>query len=265
LQVIRSFPQIALVTVIAASMAVAQGKPSAQKKINVTGKAVARAAQVTYTGGQLSVVADNNSLAETLAEIRELTKARVEGVQPAPAEKISGEFGPDTPRAVVGALLASSHYNFILVSPPGSPGSLQRIVLSEPAPEPVAAAAPMASPALDHSPEVKPTPAEDQQSDSASKDTAPKDAGSADSPAAEKDTPGTASETNPRKETKPESNSSTNEPAHETAGNQSNVPPTVEICGVTYTAAQLADLRVPDHCGKPAPQPNSTSGSKQSN
>jgi len=258
--------RISLVAVLVTSVA-AQTKPSGQKKSDGATKSGTRAAEVTYTGGQLSVVANNNSLTETLAEIRELTKARVEGVQPGPSERISGEFGPDTPRAVVGALLASSHYNFILVSPPGNPGSLQRIVLSEPAPEPVAAEQPVApAPSLPEPSSVtQPAEIADHPAESAGKEDATTDADHSEAAVAEKDASSSASESSPAKEKKPESTTSVSEPTHETAGNQPNVPPTVEICGVTYTAAQLADLRVPDHCGKPAPQPNSTSGSKQSN
>ena len=138
--------RIAVAAVLVTAVA-AQTKPPAQRKSEAAAaKAASHPAQVTYAGGQLSVVANNNSLAETLAEIRNLTKAKIEGVQPGAAERISGEFGPDTPRAVVGALLASSRYNFILVSPAGNPAMLQRIVLSEPAPEPVAAVQPAAQP-----------------------------------------------------------------------------------------------------------------------
>ncbi len=148
--------RIALVAVLVTAVA-AQTKPSAQRKSDAAAaKAASHPAQVTYTGGQLSVVANNNSLAETLAEIRNLTKAKVEGVQPGAAERVSGEFGPDTPRAVVGALLATSHYNFILVSPPGNPAVLQRIVLSEPAPEPVAAVQPAPQPNMQTVPPPQP-------------------------------------------------------------------------------------------------------------
>ena len=70
--------RIALAVVLVTTVA-AQTKPSAQRKSDAAAaKAASHPAQVTYTGGQLSVVANNNSLAETLAEIRDLTNAKIE-------------------------------------------------------------------------------------------------------------------------------------------------------------------------------------------
>ena len=273
--------RIALVAVLATAVA-AQTKPSAQRKSDsAIAKAASHPAQVTYTGGQLSVVANNNSLAETLAEIRNLTKAKVEGVQPGAAERVSGEFGPDTPRAVVGALLASSHYNFILVSSPGNPAVLQRIVLSEPAPEPVAAAAqpvpqpttqtiPQPEPAAQTTPSTQPSRLEkpsadvpavlDQQVENSTKDE-PRDA---EPGVTGKESSGAATGMEAATEAKSESDkaASSSEPNQANNESQPSIPPTVVICGVTYDASQLADLKVPDHCGKPAQQPNPTNGSK---
>jgi hypothetical protein len=262
--------------VVAAALATglaAQTKPSAQKKSQAATRTASHAAQVTYSGGQLSVVANNNSLAETLAEIRNVTKAKVEGVQPGVAERISGEFGPDTPRAVVGALLANSHYNFILVSPPGNPGSLQRIVLSEPAPEPIAAAQQVSLPATQpasapQSDEVAKPPAEaeipiepNRMQDAAAKD----EPQHRDSAVAEKDPADTATEVAPAKEIKSDGDTPAAPSTDSKRANhddQPTVPATVEICGVKYDGSQLENVKVPDHCGKPTQQPNSANGSK---
>jgi hypothetical protein len=233
---------------------------------------------VAYTGGQLSVVANNNSLMQTLAEVRNLTNAKIEGVQPGAAERITGEFGPDTPRAVVGAMLASSHYNFILVSPPGNPGSLQRIVLSEPAPEPVAAARSMAEPIIEMPPPQPSTetapPAEppklekpsadvpaalDRQIESSTKD----EPRNAESGVPEKGAADETTGTVPSKEATPaDAATGSSEPHQANNENQPSVPARVVICGVTYDASQLANLKVPEHCGKTTQQPNATSGSK---
>lgn len=273
--------RIALVAVLVSTVA-AQTNPSAQRKSDAAARSATRPAVVTYTSGQLSVIANNNSLAETLAEIRNLTKAKIEGVQPGAAERISGEFGPDTPRAVVGALLASSHYNFILVSPPGNPAVLQRIVLSEPAPEPVAAVqrapqptmqtAPPPEPATQTTPPVQPTQPGRLEKPSADVpfevDRQPNAGAKDESRQSEVGTPeqGKSDVTTglePSKETKPDSDAAagSSEPHQATNESQPTVPATVVICGVTYDASQLADLKVPDHCGKPAQQPNPT-GSK---
>jgi hypothetical protein len=271
--------RIALVAVLVTAVA-AQTNPSGQRKSNPAARSGMHAAEVSYTNGQLSVVANNNSLAETLAEIRNLTKAKIEGVQPGAAERISGEFGPDTPRAVVGALLANSHYNFILVSPPGNPASLQRIVLSEPAPEPVAAVQPAPQPSMQTVPAPEPAaqivptaqpnrlekPSADvpavvdhQPNGSAKDESKQPEVGMP-----EKETSDTTIGTEPSKEVKPDSDRATgpSEPHQANNESQPTVPATVVICGVTYDASQLADLKVPDHCGKPVQQPNPTTGSK---
>jgi hypothetical protein len=287
-----SLLRIALAAVLVTAAA-AQTKPSAQRKSDAAARSATHPAEVTYTNGQLSVVANNNSLAETLAEIRNLTKAKIEGVQPGAAERISGEFGPDTPRAVVGALLASSHYNFILVSPPGNPAVLQRIVLSEPAPEPVAAVQPAAPPTMQTAPpsqpamQTAPPPEPATQTASPVQPTQP---GRLEKPSADvpfeverqvensvKDEPRQAEPgvtgkeaseaktgVEPATEAKPDSDlpADSSEPHQANNESQPTVPATVVICGVTYDASQLADLKVPDHCGKPAQQPNPTTGSK---
>jgi hypothetical protein len=272
--------RIAAVAVLVTAVA-AQTKPSAPRKSDAV-RSGTRAAEVTYTGGQLSVVANNNSLAETLAEIRNLTNAKIEGVQPGAAERISGEFGPDTPRAVVGALLASSHYNFILVSPPGNPAVLQRIVLSEPAPEPVAGVQPAPQlpmrtvpppqPAAQTAPPTQPSPSrlEKPSADVPFEVDQHPNAGARGEPqqpeagVTKQGEPDVTTGSEPSREAKPDGDTAadSSEPHQASNGSQPTVPATVVICGVTYEASQLADLKVPDHCGKPAQQPNPTNGSK---
>ena len=86
----------------------------------------------------------------------------------------------------------------------------------------------------------------------------------ADLAAAEKDASDTTTGSEPAKEAKPDGDTAagSSEPHQANSESQPTVPATVVICGVTYDASQLADLKVPDHCGKPAQQPNPTTGSK---
>ncbi len=229
--------RIALAAVLVTAAA-AQTKPSAQRKSDAAAaKATSHPAQVTYTGGQLTVVANNNSLAETLTEIRNLTNAKIEGVQLGAAERISGEFGPDTPRAVVGALLASSRYNFILISPAGNPAALQRIVLSEPAPEPMAAVQPAPQPTMQTVPPPQPAaqsvpPTQPSRLEKPSADVPfeadrQPSAGAKDEPqradlaAAEKDASDTTTGSEPSKEAKPDSESATGSSEPHQANNES--------------------------------------------
>jgi hypothetical protein len=85
--------------------------------------------RITYAGGELTVVANNASLSEILTGIDRLIGAHVEGTRPA-SERVFGQFGPGTPRAVLGSLLSGSPYDFILVGAIDDPGGVQRIMLT---------------------------------------------------------------------------------------------------------------------------------------
>ncbi len=266
--------RIALAILFTATLATAQAKHIPRHKA-ATESAQSAAAKVTYATGQLTVVANESSLAETLVEIRALTNARVEGMQPKPEDTISGEFGPDTPRAVLSAMLATSHYNFVLLSAPGNPGMVQRIVLSEPTAEPVVAEkAPSQKPVEAKSVAEKPalqsvpaTGAADeigrflppekpsaQVPESAEKPELSPDVARDDNPQAppsaasakdisEDDLARTA---NTSKEALSPDSSDTSHPQPDQ--DLPTVPATVQICGVTYEASQLANVKVPDRC-----------------
>jgi hypothetical protein len=96
---------------------------------------------VTYRGGQLTILARNSTLGDVLNAVRSKTGASID--MPAPSgERVVGQFGPGAPREVVAQLLNGSHFDYVLMGSAADPGSLKKVVLTarangpEPAPQP---------------------------------------------------------------------------------------------------------------------------------
>ena len=106
--------------------------------------------QISYVGGELTVVAKNSTLSDVLKGIQTAIGAKIEGVMPSDTDRVFGQFGPASPQAVCGTLLTGSTYDFIIMGSPKNPELIERIILTgrsaEPASTPPAvAAAPHAS------------------------------------------------------------------------------------------------------------------------
>ena len=84
--------------------------------------------EVSFQGGQLTIVAKNSTMGDVLTAVRKRTGAAVD-MPPAPSERVVGRFGPGAPRDVMAQLLNGSHYDYVLVGSPADPGSLQKVVL----------------------------------------------------------------------------------------------------------------------------------------
>jgi hypothetical protein len=97
--------------------------------------------EVTFHGGQLTILARNSTMGDVLNAVRSKTGAAVE-MPPASSERVVGQFGPGAPRDVMAQLLNGSHYDYVLVGSPADPRALKKVVLSvrplgpEPAPQP---------------------------------------------------------------------------------------------------------------------------------
>lgn len=85
-------------------------------------------AQVTYSGGLLSINAPNSTLGDVLNGIRRATGASVEGAGN-PSDRVIVNLGPAAPRDVIAALLNGSRYDYILLGPPQQPAGIQKLVL----------------------------------------------------------------------------------------------------------------------------------------
>jgi len=85
--------------------------------------------RISYANGELTVVADNSSMADVMSGIERAIGARLDGTQPE-SERVFGQFGPGSPRDVLNSLLSGSRYDFILVGAIDDPGAVQTIMLS---------------------------------------------------------------------------------------------------------------------------------------
>ena len=113
--------------------------------------------RVSYTSGQLTVIANNSALSDIMNAIEHATGVRVEGTRP-DAERVFGQFGPDSPRDVLNSLFSGSKYDFILTGSLDNPGGVQTIILS-----PHGSAAPTSPVAAASQPNPRPADNDDDE------------------------------------------------------------------------------------------------------
>ena len=102
--------------------------------------------QVQYSQGQLTIVAENSTLADILRGVRKQTGAVVE-IPPNATERVVAHLGPGPARDVLATLLNGSHFNYVMMGSPAHPDSVDRLILTsktggapETAPSPAAVA-----------------------------------------------------------------------------------------------------------------------------
>ena len=86
--------------------------------------------KVTMSGGQLSIVADNSTLADVLNAVKKLTGAGVELPNAAGYERIVAQLGPGQPQQVLGQLLTGSKFDYIILGSADNPDAIQKIILT---------------------------------------------------------------------------------------------------------------------------------------
>src|SRR5439155_5899863 len=84
--------------------------------------------EVSFQGGQLTIVARNSTMGDVLTAVKQKTGAAVE-MPPASSERVVGRFGPGAPRDVMAQLLNGSHYDYVLLGSPADPGALNKVML----------------------------------------------------------------------------------------------------------------------------------------
>jgi hypothetical protein len=100
--------------------------------------------QVHYSQGQLTIVAENSTLADVLRAVRTQTGAAVE-IPPNATERVVAHLGPGPARDVLTALLNGSHFNYVMVGSATHPDTVDRLILTSKAgttPEPGMGVAP---------------------------------------------------------------------------------------------------------------------------
>jgi hypothetical protein len=86
--------------------------------------------QVTYTNGQLTIVAVNATLSQVLRSVQTLTGTSVEMPSGASSVRVAGQLGPGQPRDVLNALLNGTKFNYIILGVTGDPGAVQKVILT---------------------------------------------------------------------------------------------------------------------------------------
>jgi hypothetical protein len=84
--------------------------------------------QVTYRNNQLTILAQNSTLADVLRAVRTQTGAAVD-IPSNATERVVGHFGPGPARDVLAALLNGSPYNYVLLGSAANPNALEHVIL----------------------------------------------------------------------------------------------------------------------------------------
>jgi hypothetical protein len=84
--------------------------------------------EVTYSNGQLTIVAHNSTLADILTAVRNRTGAAVD-IPSNATERVVSHLGPGPAREVLAALLNGSHFNYVMLGSPADPTGLDRVIL----------------------------------------------------------------------------------------------------------------------------------------
>jgi hypothetical protein len=88
------------------------------------------APQVSFQNGELSIRSDNATLSSILTAVKAQTGATVDAPGSTSSDRIATQIGPGDPRDVLTTLLNNSKYDFILLGAPGSPLTVQKIILT---------------------------------------------------------------------------------------------------------------------------------------
>jgi len=85
--------------------------------------------KVTYLGGQLTVIAENSSLAEVLSAVSTQTGVVIDLPPGSGSERVAGRMGPGPARDVLAALLNGSRFDYVMTGSPSNPAVVEHIIL----------------------------------------------------------------------------------------------------------------------------------------
>jgi len=116
---------------------------------------------VNYRNGQLSIVANNSTMADVLNSVRAQTGAQFEMSGISSADRVYAKLGPGLPKDVLAALFDGSRFNYAILASATDPAAIARVVLM---PKAGGAAAPVG--AGNPTAVTRPTPAQAQADES---------------------------------------------------------------------------------------------------
>jgi hypothetical protein len=85
--------------------------------------------EVSFKGGELTIVARNSTMGDVLTAVKQRTGAAVD-MPAVSSERVVGRFGPGSPRDVMAQLLNGSHYNYVMLGSADDPNAVSKIVLT---------------------------------------------------------------------------------------------------------------------------------------
>ncbi len=88
-----------------------------------------RPPKVTYSDGQLTIIAENSSLADILSAVRSQTGVVIDLPSGSASERVASRMGPGPARDVLAALLNGSRFDYIMTGSPSNPAGVEHIIL----------------------------------------------------------------------------------------------------------------------------------------
>ena len=88
-----------------------------------------RSLKVSYVDGQLTIIAENSTLADILSAVRSQTGAVVDLPPGSGSERVVSRVGPGPARDVLSALLNGSRFDYVIVGSRSNPAGVERIIL----------------------------------------------------------------------------------------------------------------------------------------
>ncbi len=88
------------------------------------------APRVSYANSQLTIQADNSTLADVLTAVRAQTGARVDVPAGAGSERVVAQLGPGNPRDILSRLLEGSKFDYILLGSDTDPTAVTQVIVT---------------------------------------------------------------------------------------------------------------------------------------
>jgi hypothetical protein len=121
---------------------------------------------VRFQNGELTIDAQNSTLAQVLHAVQAQTGASVDIPPGANSDRVATTIGPGQPSVVLNTLLNGSKFDYVILGVAGDPGAVQKVILTPRSTAPVATAQNNATP----------QPAEETQEDTAENEPEPEQA-----------------------------------------------------------------------------------------
>jgi len=88
-----------------------------------------RPLKVTYLDGQLTIIAENSSLADILSAVCSQTGVVIDLPPGSGSDRVASRMGPGPARDVLAALLNGSRFDYVMTGSPSNPAGVEHIIL----------------------------------------------------------------------------------------------------------------------------------------